>query len=85
MFMELGMKLDNLIERIRIWNTQRFWCKIYGHFYIRRKIKAKAFKDYNSFKYFIKTARANNQIWDWQYKKFRKMFLEVYKEGSKHD
>ena len=74
MFMELGMKIDDLLDCIRMWNTQRIWYKVYGHFYIKKKIKTKAFKNYQSFQYFMNMVKGNNQIWDWQYKLFYKMY-----------
>lgn len=77
MFMELGMKLDNLIERIKEWHRGMFWYKIYAYFFIRKKIKTKAFKDDKHFEHFMESLKYKGQIWEWQYK----MFWKMYKEG----
>ena len=68
------MKLDNLIEDVKGWHRQRMCYKIYGHYFITKKIKTNSFKDDKSFQYFMNTVKNNNQIWDWQYKLFYKMY-----------
>jgi len=73
-FLWIGAKLDNLIEKIVIWNTQRIWYKPYAYFKIKRWIKKDRFKDDRHFKDFISMVRKANLIWDWQHK----MLVEIY-------
>lgn len=73
MFMELGMKLDNLMTKGGRWHRKRFWYKIYAHFYINILIKNRVFDD-DSFNYFMNTIFFNKQIWGWQYELFQKRY-----------
>lgn len=74
MFMELGIKLDNLIEDIKLWNTQRIWYKPIAYLKIKKWIKAKKFNGNNHFNIFMNTTKKNKQIWNWQYDKL----IEIY-------
>lgn len=67
MFMELGMKLDNLIQTIISWNTQRIWYKPYAYFRIKRWIRKCAFANDEHFYRFMDSIIKVNIIWKWQY------------------
>ena len=78
MFEFIGRKIDEGIEKIMKLNRQRPWYKVYAHFFIIYKMKAKAFRDYEQFDRFMQIVLSNKQISKWQYDKLRAKYITKY-------
>lgn len=82
----LGVKIDNGLEKLKIWNLQRWWYKPYVWIMFRKWIKIKKWKTeehfYNSLNYAVGNINKEiNWINEKQYKKYEELFKKHY-EGE---